>query len=230
MQLRYAGALGTALFCGSIGFSGPVSAAIIVQVGNAQYTNVNIAAATDANSITGVIGNTGNTLIFSNMIGPDFSTTVEEHGANGVAFVESFADAQPGARNTGFSSITLTPQSGTALTAGDFSLNQVNNNASGNVTLRFTGTGFSSPFTTAIPLDANGLTQINFTTTGGEDITGLTISVANSTNLLQDIRQVSVTSVSNVPEPAAWSLLLVGFGALGFAMRGARKRGRTASA
>jgi hypothetical protein len=229
MQLRYATTLGAALFGGFVGSVEPGSAAIIVQAGNQQYTNVNIAGATDANSITGTIGATGDTVTFGHMIGPDFTTIVEEHGNNGVAFVESFADSQPGAKDTGFSSITLTAQSGTAWTAGDFSLNQLNNNASGNVSLVFTGTGFATPFTATLPLDPNGLSQINFTTTAGEDITGLTVSVNSNTNLLHDIRQVSLNAVSNVPEPAAWSLLLAGFGALGFAMRSARKGNRVAT-
>jgi hypothetical protein len=39
---------------------------------------------------------------------------------------------------------------------------------------------------------------------------------------------VSITDVSAAPEPAAWTLMLVGFGALGGALRA--RRGRAASA
>jgi hypothetical protein len=221
MRAGYVCALGASVFGTLIAFAGPVNAAIVLQAGNQQYDNVNIAGAMDANAITGTIGNTGDTVSFNSMIGPDFSTQIEEHAANGVAFVESFADSQPGARDTGFSSITLTAQPGTAWIAGDLSLNQLNNNSPGNVTFTFTGNG--SPFTTSIALSPSGLSQYNFMAMGGQDITGIKISVNNQANLLQDIRQVSLSAVSAIPEPSLWTMMLFGLFGMGAALRAARK-------
>jgi hypothetical protein len=209
-----------------IGLAGPASAAILLQAGNQQYDNVNITGAMDANSVTGTIGNTGDTVSFNNMIGPDFSTQVEEHAANGVAFVESFADSQPGARNTGFSSITLTAEPGTAWTAGSLSLDQLSNNSQGNVSFSFVGTGFASPLISSIALDASGLSKYNFFTTGGEDITAIRIFVTGNANLLQDVRQVSLSAapVSAIPEPAVWAMMVFGFFGLGRTLRMARAK------
>src|SRR5581483_9931152 len=106
--------------------TGPASATIIFGTGNQQYTNVNIAADINAAAVTGAIGNTGISMTFNTMIGPDGSTPVQMHGQHGVAFVQRAADAAPGATDTGFSSISLTPQSGYGFTAGDFKLDQLN--------------------------------------------------------------------------------------------------------
>jgi hypothetical protein len=44
------------------------------------------------------------------------------------------------------------------------------------------------------------------------------------------IDQVYLTATSAVPEPATWAMFLLGFGSIGFMMRGARRKGAAASA
>ena len=56
----------------------------------------------------------------------------------------------------------------------------------------------------ALDADYNGLTEVPFNFDG--------------------IEQVSFDGLSAIPEPATWAMFLVGFGAIGFAMRGSRRR------
>jgi hypothetical protein len=148
---------------------------------------------------------------------------------NGVAFIESFPDSLPGETNTGFSSITLSAEPGTAWTAGDFALDQLAAN-SGNVSITFGGTNFSQS-TSSMPLDVHGLSQYNFLASAGEDITSIKLSASSNNNLLEDLKQVSLNpvslNVSAVPEPSSWALMLIGFGTIGFAMRGSRRKNRS---
>ncbi len=183
-------------------------ATVIFQTGNQQYTNVNIAADTNALSIIGDIKNTGLQMTFENMIGPDGQTKVAMHGQHGVAFVESYADSLPGATNTGFSSLTLMAQAGYGFTAGDFALDELTGGSNpGSVT--FNGIDqFGNPNTSIFSMRVNGQNPYNFYTLNGEIVTSLVIT-APLTSLLQDIKQVSV-NVAPIPEPA--TLASVGLG------------------
>ena len=191
----------------------PASANVIFTTGNQQYTNVNIAADTNALSIVGAIGNTGVSMTFNTMIGPDGVTNVTMHGQHGVAFVESYADSLSSAVHTGFSSISLTPQAGYAFTAGDFALDQLNSlqNPAGFIT--FVGQNqFGSPETSTMSIAQNGQNPYNFYTMNGEVVTNLIITVP-TTDLLQDIKQVSL-SYAAIPEPSSPGLLAGAFGVL----------------
>ena len=85
----------------------PAFADVIYGTKNIQYDNMNIQADTNALSVTGDIAHTPLQMTFNTMIGPDFSTQVTMHCQHGVAFCESYADSQPNATSTGFSSLTL---------------------------------------------------------------------------------------------------------------------------
>jgi len=87
-----------------------------------QYYNVNLAADTDAATVTGDIGNPGDQMTFDTMLGPwPNQDPIAMHCQHGVAFCKSVADSST-SNHTGFSSITLTAIGGTSWTAGDFAL------------------------------------------------------------------------------------------------------------
>ncbi len=196
-----------------VGAMQTASATITFGTGNQQYTNVNIVADTDAMSITGDIGNTGITMTFENMIGPDGSTQVSMHGQHGVAFIESTADSVPGAAHTGFSSLTLLPQAGYGFTAGDFALDELNGQPNG--TVSFLGTDqFGVSTQQSFAIVANGQNQYQFITGDGELVTSIVISVP-TTALLQDLKQLSV-NVAAIPEPSTYAMFSVGLLGLGF--------------
>jgi hypothetical protein len=196
----------------------PASADIVWVTGNNQYTNVNIAAVTNANTIVGDIGNTGYTMTFNSMIGPAGQSPYEMHGQHGVAFVESYADSVPSVTHTGFSWLTLTAQAGTWWTAGDLSLDLLAGSTQpGSVT--FTGLdSLGTALTLAsLPIDVNGQNPYNFVAINGEHITSITMQAA----LLQDIKQVSL-NVSAVPLPAALPLFATGL--VGLVLLGRRRK------
>ena len=196
-----------------VGAMQTASATITFSTGNQQYTNVNIVADTDAMSITGDIGNTGITMTFENMIGPDGSTQVSMHGQHGVAFIESTADSVPGAAHTGFSSLTLLPQAGYGFTAGDFALDELNGQPNG--TVSFLGTDqFGVSTQQSFAIVANGQNQYQFITGDWELVTSIVISVP-TTALLQDLKQLSV-NVAAIPEPSTYAMFSVGLLGLGF--------------
>lgn len=191
-------------------------ATIDFSTGNQQYTNVNIAADVDATTIVGAIGNTGISMTFENMIGPDGSTPVSMHGQHGVAFVESFADSQSSTTHTGFSSITLRPQDGYGFSAGDFKLDELNGLSDGTVTLLGIDQ-FGHATSETFALGVNGQNPYQFTTGGGELVTALIFTVATN-NLLQDVKQVSfeVAAIPAVPEPETYGMMA--FGLVGMAL------------
>lgn len=208
----------TKLALASLALFGAIQAAhasIDFSTGNQQYTNVNIVADANATTLTGDIGNTGITMSFENMIGPDGTTQVMMHGQNGVAFVESYLDSLPGATHTGFSSITLRPQDGYGFTAGDFALDELNGQDNGTVTLLgIDQFGHSTSETFA--LGVNGQNPYQFTTGDGEMVTALIFTVATN-NLLQDLKQLSVevAPIPAVPEPATYGMIGMGLTGMG---------------
>lgn len=157
------------------------------------------------------------------MIGSDGITQINMHGANGVAFIQSNADSAPGATDTGFSSITLVPQSGFGFTAGNFSLDELNGQPSGDVT--FTAFDqFGNSNSATLPLSSNGQNPYTFTTWNNELVTKFVIGVATG-NLLEDLKQVSVSvnAAAVTPILATLPLFAGGIGLISL-LAGRRKR------
>lgn len=99
-------------------------------------------------------------------------------------------------------------------------------------TIEFTLTAFDStgnPETDAFfsyILDPNGENKFAFDATNGEYFTNLSYNIIGGT--ADAIRQVRIASteggVPPVPEPATWAMMLMGFGAAGYAMRRRRRQ------
>jgi hypothetical protein len=74
-------------------------------------------------------------------------------------------------------------------------------------------------------LDPNGENKFAFDATNGEYFTNLSYNIVGGT--VDAIRQVRIDvadgNVPAVPEPATWAMMLLGFGATGFAMRRRRQ-------
>ena len=69
----------------------------------------------------------------------------------------------------------------------------------------------------------NGQNKFAFQAVNGQSIAGLSFTVADGA--VESVRQVRINpaaAAAAVPEPATWAMMLLGFGAIGFAMR--RKR------
>jgi hypothetical protein len=77
-------------------------------------------------------------------------------------------------------------------------------------------------------LDPNGENKFAFDATNGETFTNLSYNIIGGT--ADAIRQVRIASaeggVPAVPEPATWAMMLMGFGAAGYAMRRRRQFGQ----
>ena len=74
-------------------------------------------------------------------------------------------------------------------------------------------------------LDPNGANRFAFQALNGETITNLAYNIVGGT--ADGLRQVRIAStaagVPPVPEPATWMMMLLGFGAAGFALRRRRR-------
>ena len=83
------------------------------------------------------------------------------------------------------------------------------------------GTTFTSDANGDFIFDlTNGQNRFAFQAINGQSIAGLSFDVANGG--VSSVRQIRISSAAVVPEPATWGMMLLGFGAIGFAMR--RKR------
>jgi hypothetical protein len=207
----------------------PANATITWSATNNQYTNVNIASDTSANTINGQVGNTGFGVTFQNMIGPNGVTQVQMNGRNGVAFIQSEHDNQNPAANdmTGFTSLTVMAQAGTGWTAGSFFLDLIKNAVAGTVTLSGMDQ-FGGTTTNTFAISGTGQNAYSFDTANGEVVTKFTVSVPTA-SALGDFRAFSVNAVTvptpnNVPDGGSTIMLLgAALGGLGAMRRFVRR-------
>lgn len=83
-----------------------------------------------------------------------------------------------------------------------------------------------NPFQTTGTI-GNGSNFFSATASGGEIIQSISFD-ANASAGVTDIRQVRILGAgvgTPLPEPATWAMMLLGFGAAGFAMRRSRRKG-----
>ena len=77
----------------------------------------------------------------------------------------------------------------------------------------------------------NGDTHFAFQAISGQTITNVHYAADNPPGELTILKQVRIIAAPGaVPEPATWAMMLMGFGAAGFAMRRRRRQGETALA
>jgi hypothetical protein len=152
--------------------------------------------------------------------------------------------AQVGGSSGGFTDVTITPLSNIAFTAFKFNLGMPSEPGySGAFTfdamLTFVG-GATQTFNNFVAGDGNGANRFTFAAQGGELIDQITLSdleavfTKNNSDPISGqfdfdtIKQASFNfaAVSGVPEPATWAEFILGFGAIGVALR--RRRSQAA--
>jgi hypothetical protein len=178
----------------------PVQATIILTPGNnPQPGEANVTFADQSGSAT-LLGDIGGGTDNFSITG----TTVL-----GADTLSSTSNVITGS-DSAITSVTLTPLDGT-LNALIFDLV----NASGSLTLSALD-GEGNVFSTSF---AGGLGQnfFTFTTAGGETIASVTVSSTGSFESLRSVRGVFASTA--VPEASTWAMMLLGFGAVGSAIR-----------
>lgn len=70
-----------------------------------------------------------------------------------------------------------------------------------------------------INLDGAGENRIRVFGDAGEQFSAIRLTLNPTTGGVSDLRQVRLNGVLAIPEPATWGLIVVGFGAVGYAMR-----------
>jgi hypothetical protein len=142
--------------------------------------------------------------------------------------------------NGPFDELTITPDSPLkGFTAIGFKLDPVNkfdghnlSDYSFTVDVNFVGGGSTTLTQTAALFPANDkfgiiagtnevISSIQISSLSGQYKSGRTFVPVDNLNF-SDIKQISYDGVSGVPEPASWSMMIIGFGALGGILR--RKR------
>ena len=71
----------------------------------------------------------------------------------------------------------------------------------------------------------NGNNRFGVLAAAGETITGITITSPEGFGSFRQLR-ITAATPGNVPEPATWAMMLLGFGGIGMAMRRRRQNGR----
>jgi PEP-CTERM motif len=153
---------------------------------------------------------------------------------NGVAQVKG--------NSGGFTDLTISPISNIEFTSFKFNLDLPNEPGYSSVftfdaQLTFVG-GLTQTFTDFNAGDGNGNNRFTFTAQGSELINQIVLSGLHGVSTksgkdpivgdydFTNVKQASFNFVSGVPEPATWAEFILGFGAIGVALR--RRRSQAA--
>jgi hypothetical protein len=200
------------LLLGSAAFlaAAPASAAIILTDGNVpgSLSTVHL----DGNITPSLVRGDVNGLFVVNIQGTE--AIHPSNDGNGQPWVV----ADDGILHT----ITFSLLSGYTFNAIEFNL--VPFDARGNPTWTATLTGVSPDGTKSEDFDIKGKNFFNAYTTDGWRFTSVSFDTATD---LQGVGQIRIGGVAaSVPEPASWAMMTIGFGILGFGLRGQRKKGQ----
>jgi hypothetical protein len=196
----------------------PARAAVVVCNGaNCLNTdeNVLLTSATNVSTATGVTNNSG--------VGVTF-TSQEMLGIN----VDANGQASISAVDGRLGSLSFVLDAGSSFARAIFNLSPVPGNQANEATLvtfsylNADGTaGSQTTGLTNLGLSTNGNNFFGISGNAGERFTGISFNTNNSgsagIDAFQQLRLGGVTSA--VPEPTTWAMMLIGFGAVGFAMR-----------
>jgi len=168
-----------------------------------------------------------------------------QYSSSDVLSVTGSGVAQVGGNSGGFTDLTITAGSGTAFTSFKFNLGMPNfpgysGTFNFDALVTFVGGGMQ-PFNNFSAGDGNGNNRFTFAAQGSELISKIQISDLeglftknNQPNItgpfdFDTLKQASFNfaAVSGVPEPATWAEFILGFGAIGVALR--RRRSQTAA-
>ena len=193
----------------SLAVAAPALADITITDGNVSGNpaqNVLLGSNTTATSIVGLTNTTSTPVVFT-------GDELLSDPSNGQARIE--------AAMGGFNFLEITLQNpALAFTAMEFNLLSTTGGGATISAIDNFGTLFTEDFT----LGANGENRINLFATNNEVFKLVRIQTAAD---LADIRQIrvdgnpgfSITPLGFVPEPAAWAMMLLGFGAAGAMLR-----------
>lgn len=192
----------------AIAIGTPASAAITITPSpGAVQPSENVLTNTSATGTT-VMGTTNQT-----------STMVSVNSLNGETLSTTSSNGQarfsPTDGSLDTARIFLT--NGGTFTSAEFNLfNALSGTSSVTITVNGT-TGATRTFDLS-----NGENFFGFQATGGDTISSISFDTNGSG--VADLRQVRLGGITGaVPEPATWAMMLLGFGAIGFASRRQRK-------
>lgn len=170
--------------------------------------NVLIATSDGALSIAGHTNNTGAGITFTSPVGEMLTGP-----SNGQARVEALDGLLNG--------LTFTLDHGFSFRTAVFNLsplpgNQLNEAIKVSLTYILAGGGFA---TGLFDVKTNGENFFGISGDAGEKFTSITFLSDPVETGIGDLRQLRLGGVAAVPEPAAWAMLIAGFGLVGAAMR-----------
>jgi hypothetical protein len=208
----------------ALAFAVPSQATVVISFDGVQTDqNVLFAASTStpAQTLVAATNQTKTAVTFANTLGllanasGQSSTTVDENGLMGIT------------------TVTIAP--GSTFSTALFNVDGVPGNPppaeSTSVLVEALGLGGSVLGFNTLSLDGAGENRIGISGTMGEVFTGFRLTLNPTASYVSSLSQVRLGGVASptapVPEPAAWMMMILGFGGIGLAMR---KRNATSQA